>query len=412
MNAKAKLIDGIFPINTTKCVYIDGTSTTLDEAIKNGDFGGSTQVSTSGRGMPLVFLREKLIVKPIPTSLGVGHEFATNGVTGFLRTPSGSLNYFALPKSIILGVGQAYVYDFNNGTFEIRGTSGTNEYTKCLSTEIVLYSNYGGIPQGYLKDFFVEYSDKDIVVRELESDVLNFKTTQGIFIVGDYLYTTSHSNDEHTDYATISRTGLAGQGGGKEYTHNLGHLNSCDYSHTRDMLLTGNSSKSYTLTPEAFIFKNWANVLEDNTKLEFDELDKIIIKFEEFKGEYKWNFAWGAEGTNTIWALCCDMRILRKITLGVDSQGDFDGSYTIDRTWYSDKSDIIGGVVMHKGFLYAGVKGEYGIRKIAQTDGMVFKSEYIKPNKKAGDMQGVAIYQDDLICVSDSNCTKVGLSYL
>ena len=106
------------------------------------------------------------------------------------------------------------------------------------------------------------------------------------------------------------------------------------------------------------------------------------------------------------------MRILRKITLNKSADGQYDGTYTIDGTWHSEKSDIIGGLIYYKGFLYAGVKGDYGIRKINITDGIKFNSEYIHPTLKSGDMQGLAIYDNKMICVSSSNCTKIPLSEL
>ena len=234
-------------------------------------------------------------------------------------------------------------------------------------------------------------------------------SSQGIFIVGDYIYTCNHSNDEHTNFETINSRNLITEASGKSYTHNLGHLNSCDYSSSRNMLLTGNSSKSYTLIPEVFIFNNWSSILESETQLDFNSLEKTVIKFAEFEGEYKWNFAWGIED-NVVWASCCDMRILRKIILGEDAGGNFDGTYIIEGVWYSETSDIIGGIIYSKGSLYAGVKGKYGIRKLIPTSGNLFKSEYIKPTGKMGDMQGVGVYKDKLVCVSDSNCTKLSLT--
>ena len=39
MKAEKKVIDGILPITTTSAVYLNGTSTTLQEAIENGNLG-------------------------------------------------------------------------------------------------------------------------------------------------------------------------------------------------------------------------------------------------------------------------------------------------------------------------------------------------------------------------------------
>ena len=145
MNGIIKKIKDIFPVTTTKAVYIDGTNKTLQEAMDNGELGSTVQVSTSGRGYPMICIREKIYVRPVPTSDGVGHEFITGGIVNFVRTPSGGINYLNLPKSVVLGVGQAYVYDYINNTFEIRGTSGTNEYKKFSFNKIILYLKYGDI---------------------------------------------------------------------------------------------------------------------------------------------------------------------------------------------------------------------------------------------------------------------------
>ena len=37
MDAERKVIAGLFPVTTTKAVYIDGTNKTLQEAINNGE---------------------------------------------------------------------------------------------------------------------------------------------------------------------------------------------------------------------------------------------------------------------------------------------------------------------------------------------------------------------------------------
>ena len=40
MDAERKVINGLFPVTTTKAVYIDGTNKTLQEAINNGEICG------------------------------------------------------------------------------------------------------------------------------------------------------------------------------------------------------------------------------------------------------------------------------------------------------------------------------------------------------------------------------------
>ena len=58
MDAERKVIDGIFPVTTTKAVYIDGTNITLEEALNNGEIGGATAYDrTTGRGYVITMLR-------------------------------------------------------------------------------------------------------------------------------------------------------------------------------------------------------------------------------------------------------------------------------------------------------------------------------------------------------------------
>ena len=44
MDAERKVIEGVLPVTTTKAVFIDGTSKTLQEAIDNGELGGNANV--------------------------------------------------------------------------------------------------------------------------------------------------------------------------------------------------------------------------------------------------------------------------------------------------------------------------------------------------------------------------------
>ena len=61
MNGIIKKIKDIFPVTTTKAVYIDGTNKTLQEAIDNGEIGGNTTATTSGRGYVEIKLRGSMV---------------------------------------------------------------------------------------------------------------------------------------------------------------------------------------------------------------------------------------------------------------------------------------------------------------------------------------------------------------
>ena len=77
MDGERKIIDGIFPITTTKAVYIDGTNKTLQEAIENGDLSNSTQVSTTSDFIVDAFL----LVNDVTFS----KDYSTNDITVYLN---------------------------------------------------------------------------------------------------------------------------------------------------------------------------------------------------------------------------------------------------------------------------------------------------------------------------------------
>ena len=124
MNGIIKKIKDIFPVTTTKAVYIDGTNKTLQQAIDNGEIGGNTTATTSGRGYVEIKLRGSMVIvelveESISSPSRVKYSFPT-GDSDRLRnmyvwTPSGGIKGMHLPDGT-LALNEALIYNFDTNT--------------------------------------------------------------------------------------------------------------------------------------------------------------------------------------------------------------------------------------------------------------------------------------------------------
>ena len=252
-------------------------------------------------------------------------------------------------------------------------------------------------------------------IKEIEAEQVDTRgSTQGIIVIDGTVYTCYHATDDHSLFD--------GKIGSK--IHNICHMNAPEYNAENDMLIVGNGSKSYTLVMEGWIFPTWKTTFESATQLDINSLDKITLEFTDqvFDGEYKAQLCWGYD--DYIFLATSDNRYIRKLQLCKGrtqgtygayverTDGGYNGTYEIIGTWYSRTTDIIGGMVYHNGYIYFGVKGTYGIRKcLLKSDGF-FDSEYIHIRNKEGDMQGIAIYNNEVYAYSDSSGYKFNTDML
>ena len=409
MNGIIKKFKNIFPVTTTKAVYMDGTDKTLQQAIDDGDIGKTTTATTSGRGEAIFLLRgatiniRRVMKNSMDDINTISYSFPTGDSNRlrrlFVKTISGGTNTIDLNDGT-LDTHQGLVYNQTNNTVEIRTGTWGNIY--CSNDEYVLLYNCLGYISGELAQY-CNYGNDNIgfPIREIDAEQISTKgSTQGIIVIDGTVYTCYHASDDHSVFD--------GKIGNKN--HNICHMNAPSYNSTKDMLMVGNGSKSYTLAMEGWIFPNWKNAYANNDQLDINLLDKITLDFsnEIFNGEFKAQLCWGEEDKDYIYLATCDNRYIRKLQLCTGTtqgtygnyvqrtDGGYNGTYEIINTWYSRTSDTIGGMMYYKGYIFFGIKGDYGIRKcILKSDGY-FDSEYLHPSGKAGDMQGLHLYNNEI----------------
>lgn len=422
MQGLIKKIRGIFPVTTTKAVYIDGTSKTLQQAIDAGEFGGKAEVSVSGRGMAMFALRSgKINVRRKTANSSssniLEYSFPTTDSDRvrrlFVYTSGGGMKSIDIPDGEL---DYHYALIYNASTNTLRTQKSQWGSMTCTNDEYILLFNGYGALSGLLAQY-VDYGTDNVgfPIKEIEAEQVSTSgTTQGIIVIDGIVYTCYHATDDHSLFD--------GKIGTK--SHNICHMNALDYSVEKDMLIVGNGSKSYTLEMEGWIFPTWKTTFESATQLDINAIDKVTLKFpsDVFVGQYKAQLCWGVG--DIVYLATSDNRYIYKLQLQTGTtqgtygdyvaraDGGYNGTYEILGTWYSRTTDIIGGMCYHNGYIYFGVKGAYGIRKcLLKSDGF-FDSEYIHIHDKVGDMQGIAIYNNEVYAYSDSSGYKFDISVL
>ena len=441
MKGEIKKIENTFPVTTSKAVYIDGTNKTLQQAIENGELGGTTTTATtSGRGYCQVALRgAKVFCYHIPESSSIHSTLKYGFPTGdydrlrimYVWTPSGANS--GGKKDIHLSDGQlsaneGLVYNFDTNTTEVRSGSWGN--IRVANNEILLLynDNQKNCIKGALKEYVVDYNQIFIPSRELPYELCSSKgnsLSQGMFIIGDYMYHWGHSSDDKTttlgqfrmysmtDFETPVHTG----------THNLGHMNAPSYSPRRDMMIVANGSKIYdqsTLPMEGWIFPNFKATMESKpANLVFDDLEKITLDLSQFTGEYKAQLCWGEDNSDYVYLLTSENTIVRKLLLAKDESGKYTGEYTVVKEYRSEVTGIVGGFKYFNGCLYTGVKGEYCVRKMKLCDNMFdstlpgfIQNEYLPIPDVIGTTQGLDIYNGMLYVFTDDKGYKIDANKL
>lgn len=424
MDGIIKKIKNIFPVTTTKAVYIDGTNKTLQQAIDNREIGGTTTATTSGRGEAIFLLRGATInirrlIENSSSSGNIKYSFPTGDTNRlrrlFVKTVAGETNTIDLPDGT-LEHHQGLVYNQTSNSVEVRTGTWGNIY--CTNNEYVLMYNCLGNISGLLAQY-CNYGNDNVgfPIKDVEGvQIASTGSTQGIIVIDGTVYSCYHASDDHSAFD--------GNVGGK--SQNICHMNAPSYNAIKDMLIVANGSKSFTLAMEGWVFPNWKTAFKNSEQLDINLLDKVTLDFSNdvFDGEYKAQLCWGEENGDIVYLATSDNRYIRKLQLCTGTtrgaygnyiareDNGYNGTYEILGTWYSRTIDIIGGMIYYKSNIYFGVKGDFGIRKcILKSDGY-FDSEYIHISNKIGDMQGLAIYNNEVYAYTDSKGYKFSTTEL
>lgn len=416
MKGKIKKLDGLYPVSVAEAIYIE-KNITLKQAIESGMISGGSGQLSSGRGYSQVHLRGGIInIEKSRKDNTVYYKIPKLDYDRYRRlfcwTSSGGNRSIDIPDGELLD-NDALILNTVTATISKKNASWGNVVVS-KDEILLLYNNLGNIHGALSYCCVYGYDNISIPVVEVNSELISTTgTTQGIFIIGDNIYKCSHSNDEHTDFANISVVQKNSPNTPvKTISHNLGHLNSPDYSIGKDSLIVGNGSKNYTLPLKGWIFKNFSSIVEGFT-IDFNTIEKVELDFSQFN-ESKCQLCWGYDNTDIIYMCTDDCRVIRKILLGKgdDNKGlgnfilntpenEYNGSYDIINTWISRQSDILGGMIFYKGHLYMGIKGAYGLRKVTFLNNGYFDSAYFETYGKLGDIQGLALDESSVYWFSD-----------
>lgn len=424
-----------YPITRAEGVFISDNKT-LKQAIDDGSLGGgdNTEVTLNGRNNAIITLRNPAILwRKLPSTSTISYTFpnvdTNRGRRMFIWTGAGQGRILDLPDGQLV-VNEALIYNVSTNTTRI-GTGSWGNVSVSTNEYILLYNSLGGKPVGlfdkYLKDD-PDYSG--IPVKEIEGiQVKSTGSVQGIMTMDNWVILTSHSNDEHTDF-TGGMSFLNKDTMLQEFsiTHNFGHMNAPYYNKEKDIFIVGNGSKSYTLTPKGWIVPNFSQRVQEARsigRLDFHTVPKVELDFAHLTTDFKGQMCWGADSSDYIWLMTNDNTEFRKVLLGKGTNNlglgtfiegvnatEYNGSYSIVKSYYSSVTDVMGGMLSYRGSIYTGIKGEYHIRKTTPLTNGYFESTYIIIPGMTGDIQGIAILDEDLYVFSDYRGFKIPLSEL
>ena len=172
MQGLIKKIQGIFPVTTTKAVYMDGTSETLQEAIDNGEIGGKidlSNVSSSERKAYVFPTNGKIVIDTVGKTFtilkGTRIQLASTNVVITDYTEKTVLDYSGITNDLVI----CLYWDNTDSKFLVTGT----RIVKPDST----HDNY--LVTSFLKDIPDTLSlnnDAFIVVNGSDDEVIELTT--------------------------------------------------------------------------------------------------------------------------------------------------------------------------------------------------------------------------------------------
>jgi hypothetical protein len=430
--------------------YSPNNKPTLDKLSDNGTnllfngspivSGGSTQVSTTGRPYVQFTLRGATInvhKSNVLNSNTVTYTFPTLDTNRYRRmfvwTASGGHNTIDIPDGTLLD-NDALVYDISTNTLYTKNGSWGNVAVS-QNEYLLLYNNVGNL-SGLLSQYVIMGSDTTIPIRDIGVADLytNFGTTQGMFLMDNYFFTTTgNTTEDHTTYGNMGMYDKTSLSLVKPITQNFGHMNTVDFSSSKNSLLISNGSKSYTQPPVGWIIPNFREYISGlpNTGavMEYNTVDKITLDFSQFSDEYKGQFCWGYDNTDIIYMVTNDCRTLRKVLLGKGSNNlgsgvyvttsdpnRYNGSYQILGTWQSQIQDTHSDMFFYKGHVYMGIKGANQIRKAIPCSDGTFNSEYLPvftpSNGNVADVEGFAYDSSYLYIFNASKGYRMNINQL
>lgn len=423
MEGIIKKIKGIFPVTTTKAVYMDGTSKTLQDAIDNGEIGGGGSPSAD------VTITEKTLINDAymytgsvnfhvdAVSLAITLKLDTRHTLNRIfrvyyasGTASGAtIGMMTAGDSITLEDGQMLYYDGASNTATVATAGGVT------GNQVLIAVNVGGrITQGILAPLFaMQVRHRPDRLYRVRPTIVTRNQRKGgdylhsMFAVGDKLCTlevASGGNAQVYDLTQLDTGDLTAINSfpvsikdkdleGNDYEL---RLVCCDYSEDNAALVMGNSNTVSYMNGymRGFIFYDAASWLEQTAEINFSTCGAYTMfdfggqsetSYPGFNGMNNAKIVWDDVDPNCIMVTAGNaQRVFRvllgkganQLTYGTYSYIDankFNGTYEVIDSWinycydYGSKD-----IVMTRGALWHPIK--------RNTGGFWWQADYMMEN--------------------------------
>lgn len=449
MDAERKVIENIFPVTTTKAVYIDGTGKTLQEAIDNGEIGGGTTVTTASNFIVGAFLLvNDILFTKDPATQGITLKLNTKLTLNRIMVvcwSNGNASQISLPDGTVIPNDTGLYWDSKNGFTTVPFSSGI----KASYEKVLVGLNFGGrITAGLLRPIWDKYNkytayalfEKERFIHMEEVGRLNSRTMHSMVCVGDELWTLECNNGvdfngschvyslpdltyKSTFYQNIRPPKADGT------VINL-RLVCADYNATNNCLLLGSGTAdgSDLNNMEAYIFYNadtLKNFTNSSNPITLDSAPNTILDFhtdgvfpdDSITAKLVWS-----ELPDVVYLTHNNLTYCHKILLGVGTNQLEHGTYNYDAskryngTWKIIQTFIQTGpgngnkdVQYYNGYLYYPVKytsGGYRIYKTCLRHDGTMNTEMLiydpvtstGEHAIAGSPEGFIIYNGKMIC--------------
>ena len=164
MDAERKVINGLFPVTTTKAVYMDGTNKTLQQAIENGELGGNVDLSS------VVSAEKKAYIFPKDEKIVIDNVNCT------ITIPRGTRIQLASTNNIITDYTETVVLDYSTQTNDVMCCLYWDNTNSCF----IVTGNYHTKPDST--------HDNYLVTSFLKANPINFSLNRDAFILKNNSY--------------------------------------------------------------------------------------------------------------------------------------------------------------------------------------------------------------------------------
>lgn len=449
MEGFIKKIKGIFPITTTKAVYMDGTGKTLQQAIDNGELGGSAEAGVNFITDVYLYVNDLIFTPNSDQSVTItkNADISLNRIlcvcwsNGAKDNVSLVDNATGLSEPFTVPSQKALMWNRTEGFHLKDATYGVNvKYDEVLFAFNVNGRITGGVAQPIWERYYplrgnYTFERERYVNCESVAHPSN-ASLHSMTVVGDKLFTLecydgvdwggewhvySLPDLEHEKTFTTQFLGTRSDGN-PIYLR----LVTADYNNDKQMLIFGSSTadNSDSDNLQAYVFYDAATWPDKGEIISFDNVPYTLLDFSSsglFDGQKTAKVIW-AELPDMIYLTTDSLRYCHKILLGVgtnqlengtyayDANKRYNGTWKLIKTFFQPIAPKHGNkdIQYYDGALYYTIKYQTGGIRLCKTmlrnDGsMVTEMVNYDPLTANGEHEitaspeGVAVYDGEVI---------------